>query len=141
MYRALTDITVVAHLLFIAFVVGGSFLARRRRWIISIHIVALIWAVYAELSPGIICPLTTLENILALRAGLATYSDDFVARYLLPIVYQNGLSQSWQYCLVAIVLGLNTFGYLSIARSVPNQSSDSTPASGTSPAGQEPRHR
>jgi hypothetical protein len=141
MYRALTEFTVVVHLLFVAFVVGGSFLSRRRRWLIPFHVIALTWAVYAEISPGVVCPLTVLENLIAQHAGLATYSSDFVARYLVPVIYQDGLSQRWQYCLVVVVLGINAFGYLSLARRMPNHSSEPTPASVTPPAGQESRPR
>ena len=73
MYRALTDVAVVGHLLFILFVIGGGFFTRRRRWATLVHLSALAWAVYAELSPGVICPLTALENVFAEHAGLASY--------------------------------------------------------------------
>jgi glucan phosphoethanolaminetransferase (alkaline phosphatase superfamily) len=111
MYRALTEITVIAHLLFILFVIGGGFLARRRRWLMLVHLIALAWAVYAEISPGIVCPLTALENFFAQHAGLATYKGDFVTQYLVPVIYQEGLATGWQYVLVAIVLGINIAAY------------------------------
>jgi hypothetical protein len=114
MYRAATEITILLHLGFIAFVVVGGILARQRRWLMGVHLAALTWAVYAELSPGIVCPLTALENFFAMRAGIGDYSGDFIARYLAPVIYQEGLSQNWQDLLVVIVLALNAVIYASL---------------------------
>ena len=111
MYRALTEITIIVHLAFIVFVVAGGLLARRRRWLIPFHLGALGWAVYAEVSPGIVCPLTAAENFFAMRAGIAEYSGDFVAHYLIPVIYQDRLPQRWQYVLIAVVIALNVLLY------------------------------
>lgn len=114
MYRAATEITILLHLGFVAFVVAGGILARRRRWLMGVHLAALTWAVYAELSPGIVCPLTALENFFAMRAGIRDYRGDFVAHYLAPVIYQEGLSQKGQDLLVVIVLALNAAIYASL---------------------------
>jgi hypothetical protein len=114
MYRALTEITIIAHLAFILFVVAGGILALKRVWLVPIHLAAISWAVYGELSPGIVCPLTAVENFFAGRAGITTYSGDFVAHYLVPIIYQEGLSLNWQYVLTAVVIGLNILIYASL---------------------------
>jgi hypothetical protein len=114
MYRALTEVAIIVHLAFIAFVVAGGLLARRRRWLIPFHLGALSWAVYAELSPGVVCPLTAVENYFAFRAGIAEYSGDFVAHYLVPVIYQEGLPPKWQLLLVLTVVALNLFMYLSL---------------------------
>ncbi len=111
MYRVLTELTVVVHLLFILFVVAGGFVARRWRWLTIVHLSAVVWAVYAELASGVACPLTTLENYFALRAGLATYQDDFITRYLVPVIYQDGLPPTVQYLLVALVVCLTIAAY------------------------------
>jgi len=111
LYLILTDLTVVLHLLFIVFVVGGGFFANRRRWIMVLHLSAVVWGVYAELSPGVICPLTTLENYFGNLAGLTTYKEDFIMRYLIPIIYQESLSSSVQYMLVGIVVVINIIAY------------------------------
>ena len=97
MYRALTDLTITVHLAFVVFVVAGGILARRRRWLMPFHLVALAWAVYAELSPGIICPLTAVENCFAIRAGITGYDEDFIANYLVRVIYQEGLPQNRQF--------------------------------------------
>lgn len=76
-----------------------------------LHVLSVVWAVYAELSPGVICPLTTLENYFGLRAGLSTYQEDFVTRYLVPVIYQEGLSVGFQVWLVVLVIGINVIAY------------------------------
>jgi len=113
-YRVLTELSIVVHLAFIAFVVAGAILVRRRRWLMPIHLAALAWAVYAELSPGIVCPLTAVENFFAGRASIESYTGDFVAHYLVPVIYQEGLPQRWQYALVVAVLALNVLIYTSL---------------------------
>ena len=111
MYRALTELTVIVHLLFITFVVAGGFVARRWRWLTIVHLSAVAWAIYAEVASGMVCPLTSLENYFAQRAGLATYKEDFVTRYLVPVIYQDGVSPVVQYVLVAIVVAISVLAY------------------------------
>lgn len=113
-YRVLTELTIVVHLAFIVFVVAGSILVWHRRWLMPVHLATLAWAVYAELSPGIICPLTAVENFFAGRAGIESYSGDFVAHYLVPVIYQEGLPQKWQYALAVAVLAFNVLIYASL---------------------------
>jgi hypothetical protein len=129
MYRALTEATILFHFGFILFVVTGALIVRWRRWLAPLHLAALAWAVYAELSPGIICPLTAAENYFALHAGIATYTGDFIARYLVPVIYQNSLPQRWQELLVAAVLALNLIVYATILlrRKNPRSSKPSHP--------------
>jgi hypothetical protein len=111
LYRVLTELAVIVHLLFILFVIFGGVTARRRRWLTFVHLTAVAWGVYAELSPGIVCPLTAIENYFALRAGLSTYEDDFVTRYLVPVIYQDEIGPALQYLLVALVLAVNVLAY------------------------------
>lgn len=110
-YQILTELTIIFHLLFILFVIAGGFFANRKRWLMIIHLCSVAWAVFAELSPGIVCPLTQLENHFALLAGLATYQEDFVSRYLIPIIYQQDVSVNVQYILVAVVICINLIAY------------------------------
>jgi hypothetical protein len=114
MYHALTDLTVIVHLAFIVFAVGGGLLARRRRWLMPVHGAALAWAVYAECSSGIICPLTSVENFFAERAGMTSYSGDFVTHYLVPVIYQEDLPQKWQEIAALAVVVFNGFIYASV---------------------------
>jgi hypothetical protein len=112
LWRALTNATVIVHLSFILFVVAGGIAARRWRWIVPVHLLAVAWAVYVEARPGIICPLTPLENDFAMRAGQAGYSGGFVEHYLVPIIYPDGLTPAWQWTLAAVVLAVNLAVYL-----------------------------
>ena len=114
MYRALTEAVIIVHFAFIAFVIAGGLLARRYKWMIPFHLGALAWAVYAELSPGVVCPLTAVENYFAFRAGITEYSGDFVAHYLVPVIYQEGLPPKWQLLMALTVVVLNLIAYLSI---------------------------
>jgi hypothetical protein len=93
-YRLLTDLTVAVHFAFLIFVVAGGFLARRHRWLVVPHLLAAAWGVYVEATPGLICPLTPLENAFALRAGEAGYDGGFIEHYLVPIIYPEGLTRS-----------------------------------------------
>lgn len=111
-YRLLTDLVVTLHFAFLLFVVGGGFLARRYRWLIAPHLLAAAWGVYVEAMPGLICPLTPLENALAVRAGGAGYSGSFVEHYLVPIIYPDGLTRAAQWVLATLVVVINLVAYL-----------------------------
>jgi hypothetical protein len=106
-YRLLTDLTVTIHFAFLLFVVAGGVLARRYRWLIVPHLAAIAWAVYVEARPGIICPLTPVENAFALRAGQAGYEGGFIEHYLVPIIYPDGLTPQIQRLLAVLVLAIN----------------------------------
>lgn len=94
------------HLAFVLFVVFGACLALRWRRIVWLHLPAATWGVLVELN-GWACPLTALENSLRLRAGLDGYSGDFIAHYLLPLLYPAGLTREHQLVLAALVLAVN----------------------------------
>ena len=115
-FLGLTQVTIVVHFLFILFVVFGGFFSRRRLWLIVVHLSCVAWAVFAELSPGVICPLTSLENYFGFRAGLSTYEEDFITRYLVPIIYQESLTRDVQFVIVAIVITINLIAYKNMYR-------------------------
>ena len=109
-YAALADVTLVLHLAFIVFIVlGGIAVARwpRMAWV---HLPAAAWGVLIELF-GWICPLTPLENWLRLHTGEEGLAGTFVERYLLPIVYPDGLTRNVQFVLAAVVLAVNVAVY------------------------------
>ena len=56
-YRIAADLVLVVHLLFIGFVVGGSFLAWRWPRVIWVQLPAMVYGVLVELV-GFGCPLT-----------------------------------------------------------------------------------
>jgi len=82
--------------------------------IIFIHVPALIWGIYMELTHSI-CPLTYLENFLLQKANLSEYSEGFIQHYLVSIVYPNNLTEDLQTHLAIglIVANMILYGSLS----------------------------
>jgi hypothetical protein len=115
MYAVLADAVLVAHLAFVLFVVFGGLLAWRWRWIPWLHLPAAAWGVAIEFG-GWICPLTPLENDLRALAGEAGYRGDFIARYLMPLIYPEGLTRGAQIALGSAALLLNVVIYLLLLR-------------------------
>lgn len=111
-YRALTDLTIAVHFSFLVFVLVGSLGARRTRRILVPHLLSLAWGVYVLLTPGLVCPLTPLENAFAVRAGLRGYEGSFIEHYLVPIIYPEGLTPFAQWVLAGVVVGVNACVYL-----------------------------
>jgi uncharacterized membrane protein len=110
-YRVLTELTVLIHFAFLVFVVAGVVLVARYKWLLVPHLIAVAWAIYVEASPGIICPLTPLENRFAILAGEAGYTGSFVEHYLVPIIYPDGLTRQLQWELAGLVAIVNLVGY------------------------------
>ncbi|SPA38989.1 conserved hypothetical protein; putative membrane protein [Cupriavidus taiwanensis] len=106
----LADLVVIAHALFIVFVVAGGLLALRWPRAAWVHLPAAVWGVLIEWA-GWICPLTPLENTLRRAAGQAGYSGGFVERYLLPLIYPAELTPAVQLWLGAVVLVVNVAIY------------------------------
>src|SRR5262249_53225538 len=110
-FRFLTDLAIVVHLAFLAFVVAGGLLARRRRWLVLPHLLAAAWGTYVEAAPGGICPLTPLESRFAERAGRAGHEGSFIEHYLVPVLYPDGLTPAAQRVLAALVVLVNVAVY------------------------------
>lgn len=108
--RLAADATLVLHLAFIAFALFGALFALRWRWIPLVQVPAAAWGVFVEVT-GRLCPLTELENHFRALAGQGGYSESFVERYLLPMIYPSGLTRDVQFVLAAIVLAVNIAVY------------------------------
>ena len=106
----LADALVVVHLLFVAFVVAGGFLLVRWPKLVWLHLPAAAWGAFIEFTGGI-CPLTPLENKMRVLGGGSAYSEDFVVRYLLPILYPENLTVPLQQVLGGVVVGVNLLAY------------------------------
>lgn len=106
----LADAVVLAHLLFIAFVVGGGFLLLRWPRLAWLHLPAAVWGVAVE-TMGWICPLTPLENHFRRLGGEGGYTGGFVERYLIPLIYPAQLDRGDQLVLGATVLAVNLLAY------------------------------
>jgi hypothetical protein len=109
-YRTLADLVLVLHLAFIVFVLAGGFLAVRWRPAPRLHLPAVLWGVWIEVSGGL-CPLTPLENVLRSRAGTSGYSGGFIEQYLVPAIYPAALSHSLQLFLAGLVVLTNVTVY------------------------------
>jgi hypothetical protein len=106
LYSAMAGLIVVFHLLFVVFAAIGGFLVLRLPVLGWVHLPSAVWAASVELT-GRVCPLTPLENALRRRAGLDAYSSDFVARYLFPVLYPDGLTRDAQMLIGAFVIAVN----------------------------------
>jgi Protein of Unknown function (DUF2784) len=113
--RLLADATVALHFAFIAFVVLGGLLVLRKPYVAWLHLPAVAWVVWLELT-GAICPLTPLENYFRSRAGQAGYEGGFIDHYLMPVIYPAGLTPQMQTILGIAVLVLNIAVYVVLWR-------------------------
>ena len=113
MYEIAADLILIIHFTFILFVVFGALLLFASIKIIFIHIPAVIWGSYIELTNSI-CPLTYLENWFLHKANLTTYSEGFIQNYLVPIVYPMNLTKDLQIYLVIALIVLNIIVYVLI---------------------------
>jgi Protein of Unknown function (DUF2784) len=84
LFRISALAVVLLHLAFIATVVFGGLLVLRRPRAAWVQLPIFVWGTAVNLA-GWPCPLTTLENALRARGGLATYPGAFVTHYLLPL--------------------------------------------------------
>ena len=110
MYELAADFTLIVHLAFIIFVVFGALLFFVLTKIIYLHVPALIWGIYLELTHSI-CFLTHLENWFLQKADLTIYSEGFIQYYLLPIVYPKNLTEDLQIFLAILLVLINSIIY------------------------------
>jgi hypothetical protein len=109
-YNVLANAILLAHLLFIAFVIcGGLLVIYWPRWAV-VHLPAAVWGAVVEIF-GWICPLTPLENHFRLLAGNSSYSGDFIARYLIPVIYPENLTATIQQVFGGLVFFINIIFY------------------------------
>ena len=115
--RIAADILLLLHLAFILFVALGGFLVLRWPKLAWLHIPAVLWAFYIEIT-GAVCPLTPVENALRLAAGGVAYSGGFVDQYLIPLIYPSGLTRAGQLALGITVVLFNglIYGVLALRR-------------------------
>lgn len=108
--RLAADAVVVIHLLFILFALLGGLLVLRWRWLLLLHLPAVVWGTVVEFF-HFYCPLTPLENALRSRAGVQGYDGGFVEHYLIPLIYPAGLTPQIQLWLGGIVVICNVAVY------------------------------
>jgi len=109
-WSLLADAVVVVHFTFTTFVIFGGFLTWRWRWIALLHLPALAWGCWVEVS-GAICPLTPLENHLRYLGGEAGYRGGFLAHHLVAVLYPPALTWRAQSVLAGLLLAINALAY------------------------------
>lgn len=109
-YRIAADLVLVVHLLFIAFVVGGAFLAWRWPRIMWVQLPAMVYGAVVEFV-GFTCPLTPLQNYLMRRGGESGYRGGFISHYLVQVIYPPGLTRGIQIGLGLSVVVTAAAGY------------------------------
>lgn len=87
-YAVLAAMVLVAHLAFIAWVMGGAFLTRGRPIWSWVHVATMLYGVIIEAGPWP-CPLTIFEQRLEQQAGIGGYDQPFLVHYLEAIVYPD----------------------------------------------------
>ncbi len=98
------------HLMFICLVMLGGLAALRWPRFAVIHVPAAIWGALVE-AFGWYCPLTDLENALLQQAGEAGYAEGFMERYLVAMIYPEGLTRETQFWLAGAVVLVNAAIY------------------------------
>jgi Protein of Unknown function (DUF2784) len=109
-YHLLADLILLVHIAFVAFVLLGGLFALKWRPVMWMHLPAAVWGAIVELS-GWICPLTPLENWLREQAGETGYRGDFIAHYLVSILYPGSLTREVQTILGLVVILVNAAIY------------------------------
>ena len=120
MYEMFANITLILHFVFILFIIFGGLFFFIFSKIIYIHLPALLWGIYVELSNSM-CPLTYLENWFLNKAGIKTYSNDFIANYFFPIIYPNDLTFDTRIYIGLILIIINVFIYRLILKNYNNK--------------------
>ena len=110
MYELFANLTLIIHLIFILFVIFGGLLFFIFSKIIYIHLPALLWGIYIELTNSV-CPLTFLENWFLFKGELTTYSNGFINNYIFPIIYPGSLNNEIQIYLGLSLIVINILIY------------------------------
>ena len=105
------DLLIIVHLGFIGFVILGGFMLLKWRWLIFVHLPAVLWGVLLEFQ-GWICPLTPLEQALRRMSGQQGYTGGFIQHYILPVIYPPALDLDIQLILGVLLILINIIIYL-----------------------------
>ena len=109
-FSLLADLAVLAHVMFVLFVICGGMAVLRWPRLAWLHLPAAMWGVIIELK-GWVCPLTYLENHFRRLGGEAGYGGSFIEHYLEPLLYPLGLTSSFHVAMGMGALGINAVVY------------------------------
>jgi len=87
-FAVLAALVLLAHLLWILWVIFGWTLTRHRPLLTVLHVLSLAWGIAVEAGPWP-CPLTLAEQSLEARAGSSPYRGSFIVHYLDALVYPD----------------------------------------------------
>lgn len=113
LYRIAADLVLLAHALFVAFVVFGLvaiLVGKLRTWswvhnpYFRVAHLAAIGVVVLQSWFGVICPLTTWEMALRERAGGAVYTGAFIAHWLESALYYR--APAWVFATAYTIFGI-----------------------------------
>ena len=104
------DLVMLVHFAFVIFVVLGGVAVWRWPRVACLHAPAFAWG-FTVTAMGWICPLTPLEQELRLAAGEPGLSAGFIAHYIEPLLYPDGLSYPSKMLVVVFLLILNAALY------------------------------
>ncbi|MGA8845441.1 MAG: DUF2784 domain-containing protein [Nocardioides sp.] len=111
MHRVVALVSLVTHLVFVAFAVLGGFLAWLLPWVLLPHIVSALWgARMAVWRP--VCPLSRVENWGRVGSGRPPLDDGgFITHYFEGRLYP----EAWARRVVMVVGGLVVGSWLGLA--------------------------
>ena len=116
-FEIFATLALLLHFSFILFAIFGALLILKFKKIIYLHIPAVAWGAYIELSHSI-CPLTHLENFFLKKAGKDQYSVDFIENYIFKIIYPPALNYEIQTYLGVILIFVNLLIYYYIVKKI-----------------------
>jgi len=87
--RVLVEAVLFLHLLWCVWVFLGWIVTSRHRFLRTLHIASLVYAIVIELVPWPSCPLTVSEAWLESRAGIEPAHGPFLLRVLDAVVYPD----------------------------------------------------
>ena len=90
----------LVHATFVLFVALGALLVWHWPRVAWVHVPAVVWAAWIEMSGGV-CPLTPIEQDWRAREGVLPYEGDFIATWIFPWLYPEGLTREAQVVLGA----------------------------------------
>jgi hypothetical protein len=114
LYRLLTDVVVIAHFLWILFLIFGLAFAMKRSRIAWVHLGGLLFTLLINIV-GWFCPLTYLENYLRSRGYRSPYEESFILYHLGAVIYPQ-LSEAAIRLGGIVFVCVNLVGYAFIAR-------------------------
>jgi hypothetical protein len=112
-YQLLADAVLATHFAVVAFVIGGLVLVVVgnvcgwtwvNRWWFRLAHLGAIAIVVAQAWLGVVCPLTTLESALRVKAGGTGYETSFIEHWLTRALYYE--APAWVFTAAYSVFGL-----------------------------------